>query len=679
MLTYFAVTSLAIASTVVADTFVFDARSCNTNGDNPVNFATSPMLTSGGGPIPSSLQFAGMDGDVASHTFKPVNMLLNSGAYAVGELAFPEGFSIELSEGADIEVSDAASGDPAVFTGGQYMRSECNTNCMSNWLSYLPSAQNPGAQPDMNPTLNFDALSPATSVPCLSDDVHFHYSSSYAVDAYGTQMYNSINYRNMTIDSGSASAISAISGGDTMFLGANATTACQSMGMTGASCTCLSSCDESDTRRNFVRSQIQSMGSAMKTASALVISGDACNASSGTPPVESTVSFFTSQNMLQSDIYALSLGPNLQQLGASICNTLISETCVSACTISSITIANPQSGSAVRRNTGLATDVFSISMGYTAPVTFDESQVDALTKFVAATVSTSSAGTLPKCMSLETDVDYACIETQLKLDVVSLYDGSKSTSDITSALEDLYREYRGCNIQELGSGMCSYPAGSFAVIGGYDTAATTQMNSIVESVLASATTLVSTTSAEDPNLAGNNLGNTGEDDNSSSSSIPIIPIAAAAGGVLLIIIIIVVVMTRGDSKEEDTSRDVVAFQNPMYDSPEEKHNPVADDGDGLYDDPLMVDSSAVVPGGYLDVSQAITLDEGDADDGAGLYDDGAGYADGAGDNGGYLDVQQNPDDDDGEDDDEDDEDEDGDEDEDSDDDDEDEEDAEDDE
>eukprot|EP00041_Stephanoeca_diplocostata_P018628 m.391153 g.391153 ORF g.391153 m.391153 type:complete len:671 (-) comp21071_c0_seq1:337-2349(-) len=637
MAAFFACASFALVAMVAADLFVFDARNCNTNGDNPQNFATNAMLKSGTGPVASSLQFAGADGDTTSHVFKPVDMLLNAGEYAIGELDLPEGFNIELSEGAEVAVSADASGDPAVFTGGQYMKAECNTNCKNNWLKYVPSATNPAALPPMNPTLDYTTLPQATSVPCLTDDVHFHFSSSYAVDAYGTQMYNSINYRNLSLESGTAGTLTAISGGESMFLGPSATTTCESMGMTGSSCTCLSSCDESDTQRNFVRDQLQSAASAMKVEEATLISGEACDAT-GSSPVDVVVPLFTSQNMLQSDVYAKALGPNLQQLTTSICDAVISETCVTACTISSITIENPQSGAVVRRNTGLATEVFSMTMAYSAPVAFNASQMNALTNFVSATVTTSSIDVLPLCMSLETDVDYGCIEAKLKLDVVPLYDGSKSIAAITSSLEALYMEYRGCNIQELGSGQCSFPASTFVVVGGYDAAATAQMNTIIQTVISSVETSTTPTT-DDPNLGGDNLGNTGEND-SSASSVPLIPIAAGAGGLLLIIIVIVLVMTRGDAKEEDHSRDVVAFQNPMYDSPEEKQNPVADGGDGLYDDPQIVGDPSLV-GGYLDVSQSITLDNGDNDDAAGLYDDGTGY-DEVQDDGGYLDVHNSP-------------------------------------
>eukprot|EP00041_Stephanoeca_diplocostata_P017080 m.339741 g.339741 ORF g.339741 m.339741 type:complete len:666 (-) comp20586_c0_seq1:108-2105(-) len=652
---------MAILGLATADTFVFDARNCNTDGDNTANYATSSVLSySGSGPFASGLQFAGADGDVASHTFQPINMLLNAGNYAVGELELPDGLSIEFADGMNIEVSSTgATASPAIFTGGQFVKPECDANCMTNWLKYTPSAQNPAAQPQMNPTIDYGSMPTATELPCLNDDVNFHHSSSYAIQAYGTQMFNSINFRDALINNGSASGISSIRGGDTMYAGANASAACQAMGMTDASCICVTSCSASSAQRNSVRNQVQTQAEATKQQSAILISGDACGSASGAPET-SSVSFLAGVGMLQSDIYALTLGPNLAAVATNICQTIKDETCVSDCTINDMPLVNPQ-GSISRRNSGLASEVFNITLTYVSPAPFDATQVSALTAIANAALVTFDGIVLARCMSLEAGVDYSCVETEVKNAAETAYDGTKSIADITSELETVYKNARGCNVQELGGGMCSYADSEFSVVGGYDADAKAQMDTIIASALAAVATTTKDPTTKDPNLAGQN-----SDENDSSSSIPVIPIAAAAGGVLIIIIVLVLVTRKGGDKDDGNDRDVVAFQNPMYDSPEEKHNPVAD-SEGLYDDPKISDAPITASGGgYMDVAQETNdlYDDGNVaepnDDSAGLYDDGTG-------DGGYLDVAETaePDDEDDdvdeddEDDDEDDEDDEG--------------------
>jgi len=76
--------------------------------------------------------------------------------------------------------------------------------------------------------------------------------------------------------------------------------------------------------------------------------------------------------------------------------------------------------------------------------------------------------------------------------------------------------------------------------------------------------------------AGGDDGTDGDADSSKAAGVPIIPIAAGAGGAVLIIIIviIIVVVRRKNSqdpqpKAQAKDRTVVAFENPMYDTPEQ--------------------------------------------------------------------------------------------------------------
>jgi hypothetical protein len=85
----------------------------------------------------------------------------------------------------------------------------------------------------------------------------------------------------------------------------------------------------------------------------------------------------------------------------------------------------------------------------------------------------------------------------------------------------------------------------------------------------------------------------------SSGSLTIIA-AAAGGGVVLIVIIIIVVLRRRSSNaapKEQEHREVVAFENPMYDTPDSTAMPVYEDhGDGddaLYDEPAFAGKPTV--------------------------------------------------------------------------------------
>jgi hypothetical protein len=102
-------------------------------------------------------------------------------------------------------------------------------------------------------------------------------------------------------------------------------------------------------------------------------------------------------------------------------------------------------------------------------------------------------------------------------------------------------------------------------------------------------------------------------------------IAAGAGCLLLTIIVVVIVVMSGGEKEEKSSRNVIAFENPMYDDPTESGGGNFDAGEdgGLYDEPSFQADNKQNPaysseenvanpgaGGYLDVEP----DDSDDDD-----------------------------------------------------------------
>lgn len=102
-------------------------------------------------------------------------------------------------------------------------------------------------------------------------------------------------------------------------------------------------------------------------------------------------------------------------------------------------------------------------------------------------------------------------------------------------------------------------------------------------------------------------------------------IAAGAGCLLLTIIVVVIVVMSGGEKEEKSNRNVIAFENPMYDDPTDSGGGNFDAGEdgGLYDEPTFQADNKQNPtysseenvadpgaGGYLDVEP----DDGDDDD-----------------------------------------------------------------
>jgi hypothetical protein len=83
----------------------------------------------------------------------------------------------------------------------------------------------------------------------------------------------------------------------------------------------------------------------------------------------------------------------------------------------------------------------------------------------------------------------------------------------------------------------------------------------------------------------------------SAASFPVVIIAAVAGGALLLILIIVVIAIRRKrtpdaDRDQSKSRNVVAFENPMYDttSKPERAAPVKEEG--LYDEPAKLTDAA---------------------------------------------------------------------------------------
>lgn len=128
------------------------------------------------------------------------------------------------------------------------------------------------------------------------------------------------------------------------------------------------------------------------------------------------------------------------------------------------------------------------------------------------------------------------------------------------------------------------------------------------------------------------------------SGLPIIPIAAGAGG-FVVLIVAILVLRNGGNDGKDSNRNVVAFENPMYDDPANAMKGGNGGGnEGLYDEPAFNSGSGAGKENPMYAStENVAADDGDG--------------------GGYLDV--NPDDEESEEDYESEEDEDEDEDEDS--------------
>lgn len=117
--------------------------------------------------------------------------------------------------------------------------------------------------------------------------------------------------------------------------------------------------------------------------------------------------------------------------------------------------------------------------------------------------------------------------------------------------------------------------------------------------------------------------------------LPIIPIAAGAGGFLLIVLIVVIRSRRRAEAEAYKGRDVLAFENPMYDDPHE-YEKGSGEGEGLYDEPAFDPTARKHNGKENPMYESNENMELNSDDDAG----------------GYLDVESDSDSDDDSDDDE---------------------------
>lgn len=119
------------------------------------------------------------------------------------------------------------------------------------------------------------------------------------------------------------------------------------------------------------------------------------------------------------------------------------------------------------------------------------------------------------------------------------------------------------------------------------------------------------------------LASTGDDD---SSSMMLYIIIAAVAALLLIVILAFILMRDSGNQDDSAPRQVVSFENPMYDDPANAGGSgvVGDDDPGLYDEPAFQANNRDNPTyesnenltdpGYLDVNPDDEYDEDDEDD-----------------------------------------------------------------
>jgi hypothetical protein len=102
----------------------------------------------------------------------------------------------------------------------------------------------------------------------------------------------------------------------------------------------------------------------------------------------------------------------------------------------------------------------------------------------------------------------------------------------------------------------------------------------------------------------------------STGSLAIIA-GGAGGGLVLIIIVIVIVMRRGKNSDsdgkDDVQREVVAFENPMYDTPDNDtvavYEDQGDDLEALYDEPAFAEGNATVQNPLYQSTDDLTAEE----------------------------------------------------------------------
>merc|ERR1719240_2331018 len=120
------------------------------------------------------------------------------------------------------------------------------------------------------------------------------------------------------------------------------------------------------------------------------------------------------------------------------------------------------------------------------------------------------------------------------------------------------------------------------------------------------------------------------------SEFPIVIVAAAAGGFVVLVLIALILTRRGGSRNYNNKmdRNVVAFENPMYDDPASAGADMGGGDSGLYDEPAfnaaaagndkdnpmyqsnenVADSEEDEQGGYLDVNPDDEEDESESEE-----------------------------------------------------------------
>ncbi|EGD83644.1 hypothetical protein PTSG_12142 [Salpingoeca rosetta] len=397
---------------------------------------------------------------------------------------------------------------------------------------------------------------------------------------------------------------------------------------------------------------------------------------------EHTISFVVGTLLPQSDVFAMFQSWNYDRFTSMLCQRLKGLPPLEGIDCDNVQISlytygdqqQAQSNAAARRRRFNAIDLLRITITYTMLVDVSlcapgrvhpscplvetqdaNSRYTELLDFITSLTSDFEVKTASSCVSLEDGILPNCLVSTIYQDLFDQLwpDGTRPRASTPSRgswptliEQQFYSLIGNCGVR------CASDGTSFLTTQDEADAAAT-LNSVSNQVIAmidafiasSTTTTTTTTNAGDTTTTTNGGGNRGSGA-ASTASVPVGAVGGAAGGavVLIAVIVLVVIMRRRASSSGGGSagnkkrgalneRQVVSFENPMYDDPMPVQQAIYSDAgvgdaeeEGLYDEPAFAMGQDKKQNPLYQSSEDLLADE---------YDDVAGEGD---EMGGYLDV-----------------------------------------
>lgn len=635
---------------------IFFAPGCNTNADEPSNWASSGVSYTGstvptGSQAASGIQFS----DAA-----PVDMHFSAGNYALGSMEVRDGFKITLSHGSAINIlGDSASGPVAVFTAGQSYKAECDILCHQNYRD--------GNLEDQDAV----ATLPVSTTPiAVSDHLIFPSGYNYAAEAHGALLAAAaITWKGTTITSGALTAASCLEinpcvtsqpfslasatgpAASTAFSALYGTTAQQSM----TSCPAAPVPDAQDvTTLTLPRAELQQMnlrrlgtqvsaGARLRAMAAPSLGmwgdcphinrimciengytlGSSNQTAANQTALNQTVPVVYNNESMTVELTGMRPRADLAAM-AQPAQRIALTSHINAWLyqhfreVGNVTIDSAMYGSHthMQLRLTLSSRVRADAGAYMRPL------VQALQQLV------SSYNVAPfGCASVVEDINFGCVRQEMQLAFARAYNGQNTMLQIQSSLRAAYGPARGCSVSELIVGNCT--ANFTAPELGQQELLFRDM--MVSTIIQGSTTSAPTV-APTPKVSAAAGGDVVED----NVGLPLMFIVIILA--VLVIAIALFISCRGRGKksgydeEAGQHRKVAVFDNPMYDT-KSRANPIADidigSPDDIYDEPQYVGDTGVTAAAYNDI-------QGDSDDGD--DDDDEGHFDDATTDVGYLDV-----------------------------------------